>query len=278
MTIKSLLSQWSPPIVTRWARSFSRASSAESELTDTRFDGPYSSWSEAAAHSSGYDAAVIFEKTRAAILKVRDGEAAFERDSVIFDRADYPFFLIASLLHVAAARGGRLSILDFGGALGSSYYQCKTFTSVVPDLKWAVVEQPHYVRYGQSDLQTDVLRFHPTIEECLRIERSNVAVLSGVLQCIEKPYDIIEEIIARQLDYVIVDRQPLAPADEDRVCVANIPPTIYAASYPIWLLSDSRFRAAWAGAYDLVAEGEGRPMMTPLGPLPRRQLFYARRA
>jgi hypothetical protein len=46
--------------------------------------------SEAAARSTGYDAAAIFEKTREATRKVRNGEAAFERDSVTFDKPDDP--------------------------------------------------------------------------------------------------------------------------------------------------------------------------------------------
>jgi putative methyltransferase (TIGR04325 family) len=280
MTLRSLLTEWCPPILAKRMRTVARR--ARSPANETRFDGQYATWQEAAARSRGYDSDVIFQKTRDAILKVRSGEAAFERDSVTFDRPEYPLFLIASLLHVAAARGGRLSILDFGGALGSSYYQCRTFTSTVRDLRWSVVEQPHYVKYGQTDLQTDVLRFHATIDDCVRIEKPNVALLSGVLHCIEKPYEIIDQIVGHRIDYVIVDRQPLMPtaaAADERVCVAAIASLIYEASYPLWLLSDGRFRAAWARGYDLVAEGsDGAPLMTHVGQLPRRQLLYSRRA
>jgi putative methyltransferase (TIGR04325 family) len=207
MKLRPFLAQWCPPALAQLARSLaSRATGAGGVASRTRFEGCYSTWQEAAALSTGYDSPTIFETTRAATLKVRNGEAAFERDSVTFERPDYPLFLISSLLHVAAASGGRLSIMDFGGALGSSYYQCRTFTSGVRDLRWAIVEQPHYVKYGQAELQTDALRFHAAIDDCVRIEKPNVAILSGVLSIVERPYQIVDDIIAHGLEYVIVDR------------------------------------------------------------------------
>jgi putative methyltransferase (TIGR04325 family) len=237
-------------------------------------------WQEAASCSSGYDSLAIFEKTRAATLKVRNGEAAFERDSVLFSQKEYPLFLTTSLLHVAA-RDQRLSVMDFGGSLGSSFYQCQTLLSTVGDLRWSIVEQPHYVKYGQADLATDVLRFHFTVDDSLARENPNVALFSGVLHCIEKPYELIEQIVARGPEYVIIDRQPLMAASEgnqERVCVSHVPAEIYEASYPLWMLSEERFRAAWGRGYRLVAEAEGAPLVTHLGSLPRRQLLYVRNA
>jgi putative methyltransferase (TIGR04325 family) len=276
MGIQPFLRSLCPPALAGWARRLFPVSETTAQ-TEHRFDGPYPTWRDAAAASTGYHADAIFEATRAATLKVRSGEAVFERDSVLFDRPEYPMFLLTGLLHVAAVREGRLSILDFGGALGSSYYQCRPFTSAISNLQWGVVEQQHYVNYGRAELETNALHFYSTIEECVRVQRPNVAVLSGVLQCIEKPYAIIDEIIARDFDYVIVDRQPLLSGEEERICVSKIPPKIYPASYPFWLLSEPRFRAAWSREYEVVAEAEGPPLNTVFGVVPRRQMLYARR-
>ena len=279
MKLRSLLAQWSPPAVTRLARSLERRVTGQAQ--QHKFEGLYSSWQEAAARSIGYDSPIIFEKTRAATLQVLKGEGAFEQDSVVFEHANYPLFLVSSLLHVATANGGRLSVMDFGGALGSSYHRCRPFLTAVRDLRWAVVEQPHYVKYGQAEMQTDVLRFHGVIEDCVRIEEPNVAVLSGVLAIVEDPYAIIDRIIAQRIDYVIVDRQALVPslmAEEERVCVETVPASIYEGSYPFWLLSEPRFREAWTRAYDLVAEAETDPLLpTHVGPLPQRQFLLVRR-
>src|SRR5436305_14010450 len=101
-----------------------------------RFSGNYKSWEEAERDSTGYAAPEILQKTRAALLKVKAGEAAFERDSVIFDTMQYNFSLLAGLLRAAAANHGRLSVLDFGGSLGSTYFQQRSFLCDVTDLHW----------------------------------------------------------------------------------------------------------------------------------------------
>jgi hypothetical protein len=114
----------------------------------------------------------------------------------------------------------------------------------------------------------------------VRIEKPNVAILSGVLSIVERPYQIVDDIIAHGLEYVIVDRQALVPsmaAGDERVCVETVAPWIYEGSYPFWLLSESRFRAGWAEAYDLVAEAEIEPLSTHVGELPQRQMLFSRR-
>src|SRR5271168_4027066 len=127
------------------------------------FHGDYKSWEEASAHSTGYDAAVILEKTRAALMKVRDGEAAYERDSVLFDRIQHSFPVLAGLLRAAQARGGRLCVVDFGGSLGTVYFQSREFLAPVKSLEWLVIEQPSYVACGRKDFEPEQLHFYTTI-------------------------------------------------------------------------------------------------------------------
>ena len=113
-------------------------------------------------HSTGYADGRYLARTRAAILKVKRGEAAFERDSVTFQVMEHRFPLLAGLLRAASATGGRLSVVDFGGALGSTYFQCGQFLSVVKELpRWSVVEQPSHVACGQADLSDEQLHLLP---------------------------------------------------------------------------------------------------------------------
>jgi hypothetical protein len=44
-----------------------------------------SSWEKAQKKCSGYDNSIIVNKVKDAVLKVKSGEAKFERDSVLFD-------------------------------------------------------------------------------------------------------------------------------------------------------------------------------------------------
>ena len=138
--IKSLLRDILPPVFLRVMKKIFR--------TGIVFHGDYSTWDEAVKASTGYDQLNIFEKTKNSTLKVKLGEEVYERDSVIFDHIEYSLPVLAGIMFAAAKDEGRLSVLDFGGSLGSSYFQNREFLTLLPNVQWGIVEQPHYVNYG----------------------------------------------------------------------------------------------------------------------------------
>jgi putative methyltransferase (TIGR04325 family) len=229
----------------------------ETKRERIRFTGNYKSWEEAAKYSTGYGAPEILHKTRAALLKVKAGKAAFERDSVPFDTMQYGFSLLAGLLRAATANHGRLSVLDYGGSLGGTYFQCRAFLSVIAELRWSVVDQPAQVTCGKSDFANDELRFYRTIPECLREQKPNVLLLSGVLQCLPEPYVFLENALREMIPYVIVERTAFNRNGSDRLVIEHVPAWIYEASYPTWFLSESSFRKVFADNYDLICEYVG---------------------
>ena len=87
---------------------------------NTSFEGRYSTWQEADALCIGYDNMDIFEKVLSTILKIKNGEAVYERDSVIFDQIEYSWPVLTGLTCAAAQNYGCLKVLDFGCSLGSS--------------------------------------------------------------------------------------------------------------------------------------------------------------
>jgi len=205
--------------------------------------GDYRSWGEAMAASTGYDGEVILEKTRLALLAVKNGGAAFERDSVLFDEIEYAWPLLAGLMWVAARCGGTLNVLDFGGSLGSTYFQNLAFLSALPGVRWNIVEQPQHVKTGEEWFEDDHLRFYADIADCLAETQPNVVLLSGILQYLERPYAILDQVLALPCEYVIIDRTPFWSGSADRLCVQAVPPSIYPASYPSWIFSGQRFRS-----------------------------------
>src|SRR5690349_18481872 len=80
------------------------------------WSGNYQSWHDVLKNANRYDAGVILEITKNALLKVKRGEAAYERDSVLFDKKEYPFPLLSFLLHSAVSKKKPLHVLDFGGS------------------------------------------------------------------------------------------------------------------------------------------------------------------
>jgi putative methyltransferase (TIGR04325 family) len=217
------------------------------------WSGNYATWTDAVADSTGYDSNVIFERVEAAALRVKRGEAVYERDSVIFDRVEYSWPLLASLMWIAARTSGRLNVLDFGGALGSTFFQNRRFLQSLAEVRWNIVEQPQFVEAGRRHFAGDQLRFYGSVDECFDESAPSILLLSSVLQYLERPYDVIDDI-SRRFRFVLVDLTPVHDEERDRLTVQNVPPTIYPARYPCWIFSERRLMEAFGGRFDLVAD------------------------
>lgn len=203
--------------------------------------GNYPTWQEAVRVSDGYDKHNILEKTKAALLKVKSGEAVYERDSVLFEKKMYPFPLITYLLHSAKQKRTPLNILDFGGSLGSTYFQIREFLS--PDLcsGWNIVEQAHYIDCGRLFFEDEVLKFHYSIEDCLAHGPVDLAILSSVVQFLPEPHAFLEKLAAYGFRHIIFDRTFFVNGDCDRITVQNVWPSVYEASYPSWFFNEEGF-------------------------------------
>jgi putative methyltransferase (TIGR04325 family) len=213
--------------------------------------GNYATWAEAVAQAKGYQAGNILDIQRASMRKVRDGEAVYERDSVLFDEIEYYFPTLAALLVIAGRNGNRLSVLDFGGALGSTYYQNRHLLSHLAPLRWHVVEQPHFVAAGQAEFQNDQLRFFPTMEASWQVSPPDVVLLSSVLQYLDDPFAFLAEIDRRAPPYILVDRTPVLDAGAERIVVQTVPPSIYPATYACRLFAPGAIEAALSEHYDV---------------------------
>ena len=231
--MKNIVKGLLPPILLTFLRKLRRDRAV-------RIEGSYSNWDEATRNSFGYSSQKILKKVLDSTLKVQSGEAVYERDSIIFDRIQYSWPVTAALMLSAASNRGELSVLDFGGSLGSSYFQNKKFLEKLPSIKWSIIEQLNFVEKGKEFIQNEKIKFYNTIDECLLSERPNVALLSSVLQYLEHPFEILESIMSINLEYIIIDRTPFLNNDEDdQIKIQITPESIYSASYPIRLFNKS---------------------------------------
>ena len=108
--IKAKTKDWLPPVLHNYLNRFFGSEN------NTCFEGSYNTWQEADAHCNGYDNMDILEKVLTATLKVKNGEAVYERDSVIFDQIEYSWPVLTGLMCAAAQNSGCLKVLDFGGS------------------------------------------------------------------------------------------------------------------------------------------------------------------
>ena|ERR1700747_260889 len=205
------------------------------------FSGDYGSWDAVTRSTTGYDQNHILERVVSATLAVKNGKAPSQRDGVLLDDIPYNFPLIATLLSAALEDGKRLDVLDFGGSLGSSYFDSRSFIKSVTEISWSVVEQPHFVAAGKKNVATQELRFFESIDDCAREHRPNVIVLSGVLQYLPDPWDTLQRLQSLGSLYLFLDRTAFIMADCDRLTIQHIPSWIYEASVPAWFFSRQKF-------------------------------------
>lgn len=219
------------------------------------FAGDYPTWEAASQDCGGYEAPQILEKVRQSTLKVKRGEAAFERDGVVFEKPQYSWPLLASLLCAASENGGKLNVVDFGGSLGSIYFQHRRFFHHRPAVCWTVVEQPHFVDVGCREIAEGPLRFCASTHEAAERDNACILLLSGVLQCLADPHGTLRELLSHNWSHVILDRTAFVTSrSNDRLTVQTVPASVYEAKYPSWFLSEGPLLKRLCVNYEVVAE------------------------
>lgn len=221
------------------------------KLFEYGFSGDYASWDIADKLCPGYDNNKILEKTLDSVLKVKNGEAVFERDSFIFDKIQYSYPLLSALFKIAVENNNELNIVDFGGALGSHYFQNKEFLKPVKIKNWSVVEQKHYIDIGNKKVADGILNFKSTIDD---VDDADVLILSSVLQYLPNPYEWIDKFIQKGYKYILIDRTAFSNENRNRLTIQKVPPAIYEASYPAWFLDEKEVLSKFEHDYNTLLD------------------------
>lgn len=224
------------------------------ELTfgGNRYLGNYDSFAAARHACSGYDSELIIQKVTDATREVLAGHAVFERDSVLFYQEEYNWPLVAALLSIAAERQNRLTVLDFGGSLGSTFWQNRKLLSHLHEINWCIIEQPKFVAAGKQLLPGGPIQFYPSLAEFYQTRSADVVLFSSVLQYLEQPYEIIAQAVRQQPPHIILDRLAVIDGDHDRLSRQIVDRSIYPGSYPAWFFVEKNILNAFAG-YEIVA-------------------------
>jgi len=235
---KNLIKYLLPPIMFLMLKRFNNPKNYIDKHNNLTYSGDYTSWEAAMQSADGYSKPQILEKVRASVLKVKTGEAAYERDSVVFEKPQYPWPLIALLLQISTRHGDTLHVIDFGGSLGSTYFSCRTFLDGLKNWSWSVVEQEHFVTCGRKEIEDGRLQFFYTVEEVLKESNGvKVLLLSSVLQYLPAPYAWLHKLLDFGFEYVLFDRTAFLEQGEDRLTLQYVPPAIYEAVYPAWFFN-----------------------------------------
>ncbi len=217
--------------------------------------GNYPNWQTAAALCGGYNENNILEKVKAATLKVKNGEAVYERDAMLFDHVEYSWPLLTHLLWIANKNDNRLSVIDFGGSLGSTYFQNRYYMSHLKEIRWSVVEQAAFVATGNADIAGEQLRFFDTADAAIAARGTHdVLLLSCVLPYIEKPYELLAALAATQVPYIIIESTYFNTQPTNRLTIQKVPPVYYDAAYPAWFLDYNQVVQTLSNKYEMITE------------------------
>ena len=216
------------------------------------FVGNFKTFEEASSKCKGYSAQNILDKTLDAVLKVKNGEAVFERDSAIFDTVQYSFQMLSALFKAGIENNNQLNVLDFGGSLGSHYFQNKDFLKPIKINNWTVVEQPHYVKVGNEQIADGILNFKNSIDE---VQDADILILSSVLQYLPNPYEFAEKFANTGIKYILIDRTPFA-LKEEKLTIQIVPKCLYKAEYPAWFLDENKIKEIFSKKYEIMYEYE----------------------
>lgn len=219
--------------------------------------GGFPSWEEADKNATGYDSDSIFERAKKAALAVKNGAAVYERDTVLFFQPSYSNSVLAGLLRSLIKNQHQIKLLDFGGALGSTYFNFLSLIRDVGLLTWGVIEQPHFVKFGKENLETKQLRFFESIDDFNNeVGVANTILISGSLQFIRDYQKILDPILEMKPSIVIIDRLPFM-RDRNastKVFIQKVSEQIYPASYTCWAFNKTEILSQFSHNYNVVLE------------------------
>lgn len=214
--------------------------------------GNYDSFEQAASKCGGYNESKILDKIIETTKMVSNGEAIYERDGILYDEVQLNVNLLNALLLVASRNNNKLTVVDFGGSLGTTYYQNIKYLSHL-DLKWCIVEQRHFVDIGKESFENEHVKFYYTIDECLKEnKRADILVVNGVIQYIPNPYDTLKSIQSYEIPYLLFDTMGYNDKRKDRITIQNVPPVFYGipASYACTFFDKIKFEKQLSENYN----------------------------
>jgi putative methyltransferase (TIGR04325 family) len=252
--IKDILQLFIPPIILKIFR-YIESIKAGSIWRGIQFKETKLSWDDILHKTSnGYRKEQILEKCKASLLKVKNGEYSYERDSVLFAEKEIFFPLLSSLFYVSMKNNYALNIIDFGGSLGSTYFQNRDLLKQAGiTINWNIIEQDNFVKCGNEYFTNDELHFHYNVGEVINRTDISVCLLSSVLPYLREPYSVLETIKRSNIKYIIIDRTMFLNNEADDILtIERVPSEIYEASYPAWFLSSTRFISYITRDYEIM--------------------------
>jgi len=208
-------------------------------VTKDYYFGKYETYLEAKQFASGYDDERILKKAIYAAQLVSENKVLFERDGFLFHKYFYsnPIQIVLSM--IGGSQKNYLNVVDYGGSLGSSYFQYQPLLHFFKKVSWRIIEQEKICRASLDIFKGGDLRFYSSLNECITDCNPNIDLMlfSSSLQYLEDPLSILSGASAVNSRYLVLDRISVSNDERDWVTIQYVRST-YKASYPVWIFSE----------------------------------------
>jgi putative methyltransferase (TIGR04325 family) len=145
----------------------------------------------------------------------------------------------------------------------------------IPNLRWAVIEQPHFAALGKAEFANEYLTFHSDLKSCLEHRQPSVAVLSAVLPYLADPFAVIAALRQIPFQAIVIDRTGFNTNGGNRITLQRNPRSLFSTSYPCWFFDQEQLIAAFGSDYKLTYESSSGD--ADVGPLRFKCLILERR-
>lgn len=216
----------------------------------------FKNWSEAKSASIGYSEGSILQKVSSQTVLMIESNSGWVRDGFYFNDVQINHEIL-SFLALHSARLQSLRVIDFGGGLGTTYFQNRNILEKFGiKVCWNVIEQPNFVAEGKLVLESiPNLHFFETLNEA-SITSSDIVIFSSVLEYLEHSYQFLEEIMNLEFKPlgILIDRSPIDLIDKDRYVVQDVDQSIHQARLPLRILGQDKILEILSSDYELLSD------------------------
>src|SRR5262249_5340430 len=122
-------------------------------------------------------------------------------------------------------------------------------------VKWAIVEQEHFVAAGKREFTSDVLSFHESISLAAS-GGVDVVLLASSLCYVSDPDAVLTQIASSGPRFLILDRHRAMGGPRVGILLQAVREPIYEASYPVRVSGLDRLLGQMLGAWRLIEQWE----------------------
>ena len=221
--------------------------------SDLRFEFGFTKWADVVEKSFGYSQANILNTVENSVREMLSSGNGWERDGVLFSsiRLNHP--VLSSLL-LAVKADKTLKVVDFGGGLGTTYFQnIEALSKNGVGVQWTIVEQNNFVAVGNELLKSENCLNFVEFNKLFTQNNVDILLFGSVLCYLENPYELLLDAIKKSHfpNFVVIDRTLFDEKGLRVYGVQVVNSNIYSARLPIHLLSSITIEQTLSPWYEI---------------------------